>query len=415
MVLGFVLYPTKKNQAAPIIQQKTKIEKPARIPVEEKPLTAEIDPNPYVQQLLVEYQKFIDKGILSGQAPGAAVAIVKDSTIIFLKGFGLKESGTNDSVNVNSVFRLGSVSKCFASVLTGTLVKDQLLDWDDKVTHYVPNFQLKHKANTDSLKIRHVLSHTIGLPYHAFTNMVEERVPLDSLLVRLKELNLIGLPGKVYSYQNVGYSLIEKVIESVTGKSYEEALTEKLFKPLHMQNASASYAGITENSNVAQPHYRFRRGWRPTAISDTYYNVAPAGGVNASIADMGLWLKALLGTPDEVLSTEALNDMLTPQIKAVSKNRNFRRWKKPKASYYAMGWRVLTFKNDTLDYHGGYVNGYRSEVALDRKNKMAICVLTNSAGSLADQSIPQFFAMRSRYIDLITAWENQNLTLLAKK
>ena len=184
IVLGFVLYPTKRNQAAPIIQQK--IEKPAPFQVEEKPLTAEIDPNPYVQQLLVEYQKFIDKGILSGQAPGAAVAIVKDSTIIFLKGFGLKESGTVDSVNVNSVFRLGSVSKCFASVLTGTLVKDQLLDWDDKVTQYVPDFKLKHKENTDSLKIRHVLSHTIGLPYHAFTNMVEERVSLDSLLVRLK-------------------------------------------------------------------------------------------------------------------------------------------------------------------------------------------------------------------------------------
>ena len=414
MVLGFVLYPTKKNLAAPIIQQKTKIEKPAPV-TEEIPLTAGVDPNPYVQQLLAEYQKYIDKAILSGQAPGAAVVIVKDSTIIFLKGFGLKESGTNDSVNVNSVFRLGSVSKCFASVLTGTLVKDQLLDWDDKVTHYVPNFKLKLKANTDSLKIRHVLSHTIGLPYHAFTNMVEERVPLDSLLVRLKELNLIGLPGKVYSYQNVGYSLIEKVIESATGKSYEEALTEKLFKPLHMQNASASYAGITENSNVAQPHYRFRRGWKPTAISDTYYNVAPAGGVNASIADMGLWLKALLGTTDEVLSNEALNDMLTPQIKAISKNRNFRLWKRPKASYYAMGWRVLTFKNDTLDYHGGYVNGYRSEVALDRKNKMAICVLTNSAGSLADQSIPKFFAMRSRYIDLISNWEKQNQTLLAKK
>ena len=143
--------------------------------------------------------------------------------------------------------------------------------------------------------------------------------------------------------------------------------------------------------------------------------MAPAGGVNASIADMGLWLKALLGTTDEVLSNEALNDMLTPQIKAISKNRNFRLWKRPKASYYAMGWRVLTFKNDTLDYHGGYVNGYRSEVALDRKNKMAICVLTNSAGSLADQSIPKFFAMRSRYIDLISNWEKQNQTLLAKK
>ena len=79
-----------------------------------------------------------------------------------------------------------------------------------------------------------------------------------------------------------------------------------------------------------------------------------------------------------------------------------------------MGWRVLTFRDDTLDYHGGYVNGYRSEVALDRKNRMAICVLVNSAGNLSDQSIPQFFALRSKYIDQINAWEKTNSRLVAK-
>lgn len=415
MALGVALYPSKRNEAAPIVQQKTNTEKPAPIAVEEKPLTAEVDPNPYVQQLLSEYEQYISKAIRVGQAPGAAVVILKDSSIIFLKGFGLKEIGTEDSVNVNSVFRLGSVSKCFASVLTGTLVKDKLISWDDKVTRFLPDFQLKSRENTDSLRIRHVLSHTIGLPYHAFTNMVEERIPLDTLLVHLRELDLIGLPGKVYSYQNVGYSLIEKVIQSATGKSYEESLTEKLFQPLNMKHASASYAAIIANTNVAQPHFFTKRGWRTAAISDTYYNVAPAGGVNASISDMGLWLKSLLGTRQDILPAETINEILTPQIRAISKNRNFWRWKRTKASYYAMGWRVLTFKNDTLDYHGGYVNGYRSEVALDRKNKMAICVLVNAAGNLSDQSIPHFFVLRSKYIDRINSWEKENKALIAKR
>ena len=413
MTLGFVLYPTKKNQAAIIVQKKNKTNEPALI--QEKTLAAQVDPNPFVQQLLLEYQHYINSAILSGKAPGAAVAIVRDSSIIFLKGFGLKESNTMDSVDVNSVFRLGSVSKCFAAVLTGTLVNDHVLQWDDKVTQYLPNFKLKHKENTDSLSLRHVLSHTTGLPYHAFTNMVEERVSLDTLLLHLQDLNLIGMPGKVYSYQNVGYSLIEKVIESATGKSYEKVMTEKLFRPLQMHSASASYAGITGNANVAQPHHSTKLGWRPSAISDTYYNVAPAGGVNASITDMGLWLKAMLGNQQDVLTNETVNEILTPQIKAISKNRNFSRWKRTKASYYAMGWRVLTFKNDTIDYHGGYVNGYRSEVALDLKNKMAICVLVNSTGSLPDQSIPQFFAIRSKYIDKINSWESQNKALPAKR
>ncbi len=415
MALGFVFNPYRKNQAAPIVQKQKEIEKPSPPPVvEAKLITAEADPNPYVQQLIEEYQAYINKAISAGQAPGAAVAIVKDTSIIYLKGFGVKESGTTDSIDVNSVFRLGSVSKCFAAVLTGTLVNDHVLQWDDKVIQYVPDFQLKSKSNTDSLRIRHVLSHTIGLPYHAFTNMVEEHLPLDTLLSHLKELDLNGPPGKVYSYQNVGYSLIEKVIESATGKSYEQALMDKLFQPLHMLHASASYAGIMSNPNVALPHFFTKHGWRTTRISDTYYNVAPAGGVNASISDMALWLRALLGTRPDVLNNETVDEMLTPQVKAISKNRNFWRWKRTKASYYAMGWRVLTFKNDTLDYHGGYVNGYRSEVALDRKNKMAVCVLVNAAGSLSDQSIPQFFTIRSKYIDKINEWERDK-TIMAKR
>ena len=77
-----------------------------------------------------------------------------------------------------------------------------------------------------------------------------------------------------------------------------------------------------------------------------------------------------------------------------------------------MGWRVLTFKNDTIEYHGGYVNGYRSEVAIDRKNKLAICILTNSAGDLPDQAIPKFFMQYSKRSDSIAMWENRNKFLL---
>ncbi len=384
-------------------------------PLPEKNLTAVPDPNPYTQKLLSQYEGFIERAIRSGSSPGAAVAIVKDSSIIFLKGFGLKQIGKPDSIDVNSVFRLGSVSKCFASVLAGTLVSDHVFDWDDPVVKYLPDFELKSKENTAKLSLRHVLSHTIGLPYHAFTNMIEERAPLDTLFKELRYLDLIGEPGKVYSYQNVGYSLIGAVINASTHQSFEEALEEKLFQPLHMKNSSASYEAMMNNPNIAKPHLFTRKHWVSVPISDTYYDVAPAGGVNASIADMALWLKALLGNKQEVVTDSTLDQIFEPQVRAVSKNRNFWRWQRPKASYYALGWRVITFKNDTIEYHGGYVNGFRSEVALDRKNRIAICVLTNSAGNLADQSIPEFFKQYTHHSDSIAFWENRNRYLMVAK
>jgi len=410
--LAFVYSANAPKKELELIPETEKIA-PIAVVVPEKDVTAIADPNPYVQKVLSQYEEFIERAIRAGTSPGAAVAIVKDSSIIYLKGFGLKQTGKPDSININTVFRLGSVSKCFASVLAGMLVNDHLFNWDDPIIKYLPDFALKSKESTEKLTVRHVLSHTMGLPYHAFTNMIEERAPLDTLLKELRYLDLIGEPGKVYSYQNVGYSLIGEVIKVTTHKSFEESLTEKVFLPLHMKNSSASYEAMVNNANIAKPHLFSRKHWVSIPVSDTYYDVTPAGGVNASIADMALWLKALLGNDQDVLTDSTLNQIFKPQVKAISKNRNFWKWKRPKASYYALGWRVLTFKNDTIEYHGGYVNGYRSEVAVDRKNRIAICVLTNSAGNLADQSIPEFLKHYTQQADSITAWENRNRYLFA--
>lgn len=376
----------------------------------------EIDPaaNPYVQEVAEEYGRFIQQAVQRGMAPGAAVAIIKDTSIIYLKGFGLKQVGTTDSIDIHTVFRLGSVSKCFASVLAGTLVSKQLIHWDDPIQRYYPEFQLKSKEHAEKVTVRHVLSHTTGLPYHAYTNMIEEHIPLDTLLSSLKSVSLFGEPGQLYSYQNVGYSLIEKVVEAATHQSFEVALTQNIFEPLHMQNSSASYESIRNHHNVARPHHFARKRWVPVPISDTYYNVAPAGGVNASIADMALWLQALLTESDALMTDTVLHEIFEPQVKAISKNRNFYRWKRPRASYYGLGWRIIHFQNDQLLYHGGYVNGYRSEVAIDQKNKIAICVLTNSPGNLADLSIPEFFKRYGLKSDSISYWENRNNVLFVK-
>ncbi len=411
LTLAFV-YSPKEDQA-------TVREKPGDslnvetliVPTENLPepkLIAFNDPNPYMQSVLSDYNDFIERAISRGVAPGAAVAIIRDTSIVFLKGFGLRQVGLPDTIDVNTVFRLGSVSKSISSVLAGSLVSKHLINWDDPIVKYIPQFELKSREQAEKLTIRHVLSHTTGLPYHAYTNMIEEHLPFDTLMAYLKQVDLFGEPGQYYSYQNVGYSLIGKVVEAATHQSFEAALKENIFNPLNMRNGSASYEAIINHDNVAKPHYFSRRRWATVPISDTYYNTAPAGGINASITDMALWLKALLNGTPSIMSDSTLHQIFEPQVKAISKNHNFRKWQRPKASYYALGWRILTFKNDTIDYHGGYVNGYRSEVAIDRKNKLAICVLTNSPGSLSDQAIPEFLKRYTHHSDSIAIWEERN-------
>jgi beta-lactamase class C len=266
---------------------------------------------------------------------------------------------------------------------------------------------LKSKEKTQALQITHVLSHTTGLPYHTYTTLVEDGLDLHSMLAELKNVNLIAEPGTMYSYQNVAYSIISEVIMGASGKTYESLMDEKVFKPLEMNDASISYDAIMANDNVARPHLLWRKGWKAIKISDTYYNVSPAGGVNASISDMAQWLKAMLSRNEKFIQTKTLDKIFTPVVKAKTKNRYFRKWIGKSDSHYALGWRVLNFKNDTLLYHGGYVAGYRSEVALDRRSNIGICVLSNGPGRLVDNSVPMFFNLFYNQRDSILSWQNR--------
>jgi beta-lactamase class C len=373
-------------------------------------------PNPILEKVIHDYEEKLGALVDKAQTPGLAVAIVHDSTIVFMKGFGVRAVGKPDSINENTVFRLASVSKCFAAFLTGILVEDKVLNWNDHVSDYLPRFALESPEETQKLTIRNVLSHTTGLPYHTYTNMVEEGSPLDTMLSWLRNVRMASKVGKSYSYQNVAYSLVGPIIQAKTGKTYEQQMIEKVFIPLNMKTASIDYQSIMANTNVAQPHLMRRgRKYAQVKINDTYYNVAPAGGVNASISDMAQWMIALLGNRQNVIQPATIDSLFTPVIAAPSKNRNYGRTHRLSKSYYGMGWRILYYPNDTLMYHGGYVTGFRSEVAVNQRDRIAVCILANAPGEAADNGIPLFFDLFEPVRQSVLNWEESQRRILNRQ
>jgi len=415
--IGILLVALPLLLAQMILRKEDQIILPRQSPASDSTSTTSVTvpANPELQKFLVKYEKEIQALLKASNTPGAAIAVVKDSNIIYMRGFGVRKIGGKDSVDTRTVFRLASVSKCFASFLTGILVSDSVLSWNDHVVEYLPSFALKSPEQTQKLTLQHILSHTTGLPYHTYTNMVEEGLELSALLEKLKEVNMSNEVGKEYSYQNVAYSVIGEVIKKATGKTYEAEMLDKVFTPLHMENASTDYQTLMGNPNIAQPH-RLRKGrWVTAPITNTYYNVAPAGGINASIHDMANWMIALLGNREDVIDPGMLKELYSPHIKAPSKNRNYGRTERISSSYYGLGWRVLHYPNDTLIYHGGYVNGFRSEVAVNTKDHIAICLLTNAPGMAADKGVPLFFNLFKAQRDSIAAWDNQQVNLLQEQ
>lgn len=341
---------------------------------------------------LENFEQEFKAGLNDQRIPGAAVSIVKDGRVIFQKGFGVKEIGKPEEVDEHTIFRLGSVSKGFASVLTGVLVEEGVVGWDDPVFRYLEEFQLNNPEQTGRVQIKHLLSHTSGLPRHAYTNLVEDGLSLDRIIPRFAQVPLIAKEGEQLSYQNAAFSAIEKVLEVQTDTDFNTLLDVRLFKPLAMNHTSASYDSINFSGNKALPHvyYSRTRGRVPIPISQKYYNAVSSGGINASASDMGKWLLLLTGHYPDVISDETLAEIYNPL--ATLNNRRFSRyWDGVNESHYGMGWRVLDNHGQKIVYHGGYVNGYRSEIAFAPEDGLGISILINANSSYPLAVIPDFF------------------------
>ena len=349
--------------------------------------------SPRMKGMLDDYNRFFTQEMSRTHTPGAAVVIVLDSQIVFMQGYGKRVVGRPDSVDVHTVFRIGSLSKGFAGVLTGQLVQDQVFDWEDPVQRYFPNFTMRDLAQAKRIRLWHLLSHTTGLPYHAFTNLIEEGYDTRRIISDyFPKAPVCGEEGLFFSYQNVAFCAIEEVMKNATGKSYQQLLMEKIFQPAGMTTASCNFNAIQICQDKANPHFQVGNAtWAADTISPLYYNAAAAGGVNASIADMGEWLKVLLGNRPDVVSDATLDKVFTPVVKTGNERRIMRRWIDRNAASYAMGWRVLQHENDTIIYHGGYVNGFKGEIALNRRDKVGICVLFNGASELSGTCVEAFF------------------------
>ncbi len=366
---------------------------------------------PVLDQFIDDFDNLAHDLFSASKAPGAAVAIVKNGRIVYVEGLGVKEAGTTDSIDIHTVFRIGSVSKTFAGVLAGKLVHQNTLQWDDKVKSYMPGFQLKNPEYTNLLEVKHVLSQSTGLIQHAYTNFIEEGKDLSVMIEALKDVKLMTQPGKLYSYQNVAFGIIEPLLQSATGVSYQDLMTEEIFKPLGMQDASLDYASMLASENKAFPNYPRRYGWAVGRIHQTYYNVPSAGGVNASIYDMAHYMLALTSHRPDVIGDEVLEDIFQPQIRTRIRWKYFSRWKNYKKSWYGLGWRIVDNGNYTVAYHGGYVNGFRSQIAVIPGEDVGICVLTNSPTNYSSKLVPEFLKLYDLYKE---ALEQEKADQIAK-
>ncbi|MEP0175185.1 MAG: serine hydrolase domain-containing protein [Paraglaciecola sp.] len=322
--------------------------------------------------------------------PGYAFAYIEKGGPASVVVYG-NESNSGAAIDIDTVFRLASVSKTFTSMLMAKYVEQKQLSWQMPVVSLVPDYPFSHGAN-NPLLLQHVVGQSSGYTPNAYDNLIEANYSVKRVLNMLSDLEPLCSPGKCYTYQNTLFAVIDEYFTQ-QHSSYKQALTQTIIEPLGMPNASVGKQGLTSSKKWAKPHVAISRNkWRSTSVRDDYYRYSPAAGVNASLEDMIVWMRALLGEEPNVIAPELIEQVTEPRVK--SKKELWRRqWRNYLSdAHYGLGWRVYEFKGHKLNYHGGWVKGYRADVAFSPEFGVGYVMLMNAESNLINEFTPDFWA-----------------------
>ena len=345
-----------------------------------------------VQGTLADYQRWLDRLAERNAVAGLATAVVIDDKVVFEHTIGYADAATQQPVTPDTVFRLASLSKAFATAVTGLLVDDGKLSWDTKLVDVLPYFKLKDMQAASEATVADILGQRLGLPPNTYDNMLEGDIPYEELVRKLDEVDLVCGVGQCYGYQNVAFGMIGDVVLARSGDFFYRLVDKRIFYPLGMTTASYGRAALESSDSWARPHRPSAHGWIPFEPSETYYRVAPAAGVNASLHDMEKWLIAQMGGRQDVLPTSLLDVLHTPGIATPSELRATP-WRSARLTdaHYALGWRVYRYAGETLIFHAGAVAGYRTMIGFFPKYNAGVVTLWNSTGPTPSGLMPMVF------------------------
>lgn len=352
------------------------------------------DPAP----LAGEFEHWLDQLAESGKVSGLAAAIVKDDAVLLERGIGYADWQRREAVTADTVFRLASLSKAFATTLAGMLVDDGRLSWDSRVDALLPTFTLADAEGARRLTVRDILSHRVGLPHNTYDRLIEQDEPYPLLVERLRDVPLTCAVGECYGYQNIAFSLIGDITYVATGDFFHHLVEKRVFHPLGMTSATYGRDALESSASWARPHRRAGKGWQSFQPNERYYRMPPAAGANASVRDMRRWLVAQMGRRPDVLAPSLL-EATHASLVQTPRERTSTPWRRERLldAGYALGWRVYDYAGEPMVFHAGAVQGYRALIAFLPDRGLGLVMLWNCESAAPYGLMPMLF---DRYLGL---------------
>ncbi|MFZ5354529.1 MAG: serine hydrolase domain-containing protein [Bacillota bacterium] len=306
----------------------------------EKETTEEITIKTQLQELLDEHDKKYEFS--------ASVLIAKDGEVLIRKGYGMADYFKGIPNKPDTIFSAGSITKQFTAAAVMLLQERGLLNVQDTVDKYIPDY-----PEGDKIKLFNLLTNTSGIRDYIQDNGSGKYHTPEEIISIFKDKPLEFKPGERFNYCNSSYFLLGYIIEKASGMKYEEYMKKHIFEPLEMHNTGFDFSWDTAE-NVAKGYTSTQAQAVETIYVDPSFAYA-AGAVQTTVEDMYKWNQALY--TEKLLKNESIKEMFTPYL-----------------SGYAYGW--IIHKDEAS--HGGGINGYRSYFERNTQENYAIIILGNS-------------------------------------
>lgn len=317
----------------------------------------------------------IEYEMARSKIPGLSIALVDNQKIVWAKGFGLANKEASAPATAETLYRVGSISKLLTVVAALQLVEAGKLDLDQPIQRWLPELSLRAPDGSSAkITVRQLMTHHAGLPRDWIKGASDPAAPAFSALAEEMAGEAIPLqPGELFSYSNLGISLLGDIVQRVSGKPFEQQLDEAVFKPLDM--TSATFARDVSG------HPRMATGYeRNKPTQERFLRDMPAGGMTASVLDLARFLsmtfaeEALGGA--RVLQPNTVAEMLRPQNMDVPLDLNF---------HVGLGWMLSSLGSQPIPHagpiahHAGATHLFRSQIYALPKHKLGVVVLANSS------------------------------------
>lgn len=315
--------------------------------------------------------------------PGLAIGVIQNGELIWGKGYGFANLEDATPVTVDTRFRIASITKTFTAVAIMQLRDSGRLRLDDPVSQDLNWFDLRYDG-APPITIRHLLTHTSGLPRDATVPHWTENVfqAWDEVVATTRQRKPISAPLQDFGYSNLGYTLLGGVIEAVSGKTWRDYIQTHILNPLEMNNTLIAPTSSDTNLAVGYfiPDDQHARKSVPFIATNGF---SPAGSMASSINDLAKYARFHLSTQDTpVLSSYSLREM-----------HNIQWLNKDWQAGYGLGIGIQHLGEWTVSGHAGGYKGYLTFFVMCREHNFGVIVLTNSLDSDPFQFVDRAYRM----------------------